>query len=214
MAKKITPITAPTQKHLPIADITDDIVLTKDGGAALVLKSSALNFSLLSEQEQEALIFAYASLLNSLSFPVQILIRSHRKDVSRYLSFLKTKEAEQKNPKLKTLAQSYMSFVSQIVKKKNVLQKEFFIILRFSPLELGLSPVSLINLFSPAKIKRIPYPKSYVIKKAKTALYPKRDHLIRLSGRLGIRLQQMTTEELIALFSSIYKTNEPSNATS
>ena len=79
------PLTAPTHYHLPISDITDDIVLYKDGGAALVMESTSLNFSLLSEKEQEAVIAAYAALLNSLSFAIQIVIRTQRKDISNYL---------------------------------------------------------------------------------------------------------------------------------
>lgn len=204
MARKITPITAPTQDHLPIADILDDIILTKEGGAALVLKTSSVNFSLLSEQEQEALTYAYAALLNSLSFPIQILIRSHRKDISSYLEYLAEQETKQTNPKLKALMQSYRNFVIHTVKKKNVLEKEFYIVIPFSTLELGMNPLSFFNLFSPVKTKKIPYPKEYVVKKAKITLYPKRDHLIRQTGRLGIKIQQLTTDELKEFFAEIY----------
>ena len=43
------------------------------------MESTSLNFSLLSEKEQEAVIAAYAALLNSLSFSVQIVVRTIRK---------------------------------------------------------------------------------------------------------------------------------------
>ena len=46
---KILPISAYAQHHIIVSDIVEDIVLTKDGGAALVLRSTALNFSLLSD---------------------------------------------------------------------------------------------------------------------------------------------------------------------
>lgn len=202
--KSILPIETTSQEHLLVADITDDIVLTKEGGAALVLKSSALNFSLLSAREQEALIFAYAALLNSLSFPIQILIRSQRKDVSDYLAYLTKEEAKQHNERLRKLMTSYREFVVNIVKKKNVLEKEFFLVIPFSPYELGVSVGGALGLLSPRKKRRVPFPKEYVIKKAKTVLYPRRDHLMRQSGRLGLRLRQMTTEELVQLFSKIY----------
>ncbi|MBU1140158.1 MAG: hypothetical protein KKA76_14355, partial [Proteobacteria bacterium] len=71
-----------------IADIVDDILLYKDGGAALVMESSSLNFSLLSDKEQTSVVYSYAALLNSLSFSIQILIRSQRKDISRYIKYL------------------------------------------------------------------------------------------------------------------------------
>lgn len=204
----IVPITASSQRHIIVADITEDIVLTKDGGAALVLRSTALNFSLLSEKEQEAVTISYAALLNSLSFPVQILVRSQKKDITRYLAFLDTQEKTQTNPQLKSLMGSYKKFVSQIVKKRNVLEKEFYIVIPFSPFELGITTSGFIDLFTPSvknrKTKSLPYSKSYIIKKAKTVLYPKRDHLIRQVGRLGIKMDQLVTEELATLFFRIY----------
>ena len=48
-----------TQEHLPIEDIVDGIVLLKDGSACMVLQTSSVNFYLLSEREQQALVFAY-----------------------------------------------------------------------------------------------------------------------------------------------------------
>lgn len=202
--RNITPIKATTQRHLLIADVVDDIVLTKEGGAALILRSSALNFSLLSQREQEAITFAHAALLNSLSFPIQILVRSQRKDVSDYLDFLAKQETKQENEKLKGLMSSYREFVLNMVKKKNVLEKEFFIIIPFSPFETGISPRGVLNLVSPKNRRLVPFSKEYVTKKAKTVLYPRRDHIIRQVGRLGIKLKQLTTEEILQLFSKIY----------
>lgn len=208
----IQPITASSQHHLIVADIAQDIVLTKDGGASLVLKSSALNFSLLSENEQEAVTLAYAALINSLSFPIQILVRSQKKDITRYLSFIEEQEAGQNNQKLKNLMTSYRNFISQIVKKRNVLEKEFYVIIPFSPFELGITPMGFVDTFPDFVLKKktgkkIPYSKEYVIKKAKTVLYPRRDHLLRQSARLGIRMEQLTTENLATLFFKIYNPN-------
>ena len=82
------PLTATTQEHLPIADITNDIVVYRDGGAALVMESTSLNFSLLSEKEQEAVIAAYAAMINSLTFSIQIVVITQKKDITSYLTFL------------------------------------------------------------------------------------------------------------------------------
>lgn len=207
----IIPISASSQHHIIVSDIIDDIVLTKDGGAALILRSTALNFSLLSETEQEAVTLSYAALLNSLSFPVQILIRSQKKDITVYLAYLDEQEKKQTNTLLKNLMVSYRKFISQIVKKRNVLEKEFYIIIPFSPMELGMSPSGFFNLFSPRKIKGIPHPRNYIITKAKTVLYPKRDHLIRQVARLGIKMEQLTTEELATLFFKIYNPESQSS---
>jgi len=195
------PLTASSQEHLPIADITDDIVLFKDGGAALVMESTSLNFSLLSEKEQEAVIAAYSGLLNSLSYSLQLFVRTQKKDISTYLNYLAEAAKKITNPGLYKLMQSYRKFILDSIKKKNVLGKKFYIAIPLSPLELGVTKSAL----SIIKGKRaLSFPESYLIKKAKIILYPKRDHLIRQAGRLSVKLKQLTTSELIELYYNIY----------
>lgn len=74
-----------TQDNLPIEDIIDGIVILKDGSACQVLQLSSVNFDLLSEREQGALIFAYGGILNSLNFNIQIVISSTSKDIGGYM---------------------------------------------------------------------------------------------------------------------------------
>ncbi len=199
------PISAASQKHLPIADIVDDVIMYKDGGAAIILETTSLNFGLLSEKEQQAVIAAYAALLNSLSFAIQIVIRSQRKDISSYMKYLDEASGKIQNPKLAGIMTGYKNFVSETIKKKNVLGKRFFIVIPFSSLELGVTK----SVLSVAKKGPLPYPKAYAIKKAKVSLYPKRDHLIRQAGRLSIKLKQLSTSELIELFYDIYNPEIP-----
>jgi hypothetical protein len=199
------PIRASTQDHLEIEDIRDDLVLMKDGSCCLILLTTAINFGLLSEKEQDATIYAYAALLNSLTFPVQIVIRSQRKDVTAYLKLLDQEMAKQTNKLLREQIQKYRSFIEEIVKKNNVLDKEFFAIIPFSALEMGVSK-TLTTVINPKKKGGLPFEKDYILEKAKTALVPKRDHLIRLFSRLGLKTRQLKTQELIQLF---YKTYNP-----
>lgn len=192
-------IRASTQEHLLIEDIKDDLVLLKDGGTSMVLQTTAVNFMLLSESEQDTLIFSYAALLNSLSFSIQVVVRSKRMDVSHYIEQLKEQEYRQANPALKNQIAKYREFVTSIVEENNVLDKRFYISIPFSPQELGIRAVG--TLFGK---KALPYPKSYILDKAKTALFPKRDHVLRQLARLGLRGRQLTTQELIELFYDIY----------
>lgn len=201
------PLTATTQEHLPIADITNDIVIYKDGGASLVMESTSLNFGLLSEKEQAAVIAAYAAMINSLSFAVQIVVRTQRKDISSYLNFLDEQSRKITHPLMARLMQGYRGFITESVKKRNVLGKRFFVVLYLSPFELGVS--KSVASVTKKKSSALPFPKSAVIKKAKITLYPRRDHLIRQAGRLGIKFRQLTTTELIDLFYSIYNPEKP-----
>lgn len=195
-------IKATTQEHLDIYTITDHLVVLKDGSVALVIQTTAINFNLLSEEEQDATIFAYASLLNSLSFSVQVLIRSSKKDISDYINLLDEKLEETQNQKVKEQLIKYRSFVKNLVKDNNVLEKRFYIVVPFTALEMGLK-ASQLNPFA-KEPQKPPYDLDYILNKAKLTLYPRRDHLIRQLGRIGLRAKQVETRDLVNLYYKIY----------
>lgn len=194
-------IKASTQEHLNIEDIQDNLVILKNGACCLILQITAINFGLLSEVEQDAIIYAYAGLLNSLTFPIQITIRSKKKDISSYLNLLAEQEKKLKKPALKEQLKKYRAFVEETVKKNEVLDKKFYISIPFSSLELGITS-ALSQTFKPKK--GLPHPKSYILEKAKINLYPKKDHLTRQADRLGLRSKQLNTQELLELFYNVY----------
>lgn len=205
MPDPIIPIRSTTQIFTEIEDIDRDLVMLTDGSCAMVLTSSAVNFGLLSEKEQEALIYAYAGLLNSLSFPIQILIKTQHKDISSYLELLEEQEHKQKNPKMVANIRSYRTFVAATVKEKEVLDKKFYFIIPFSALELGASTKVLFG----SKKRGLPYEKNYILEKASMTLAPKRDQIIRLLHRLGLQANQLNTQKLIKLFFQSYNQGTP-----
>ena len=200
-------IRASTQDHLEIEDIKEGIVILKDGGACLIVSVTSINYDLLSEKEQEAIIYAYAGLLNSLNFPIQIVIRSQLKDVSSYINLLNDLAQKETRPLIKEQIIKYAKFVAEIVKKNNVLDKKFYIVIPMSPLEIGATK-AFVNTLSPGK-RKLPFDKTYILQKAKINLYPKRDHILRLLGRLGLKGKQLETKELIKLFFEIYNPQSP-----
>lgn len=200
------PLVASTQEKIPVADIIENMIIYKNGGASLVLESTSLNFGLLSEIEQEAVIAAYAALLNSFTFPVQIVVRSQRKDISSYIRYLDEAEGKIKNPKLSEIMKGYKKFIVDAIRKKNVLSKNFYITIPFTPFELGVTKSFAATM---KKSKTLPFPKSYVVNKARITLYPKRDHLMRQAGRLSIVLRQLKNDELVELLYDIYNPQPP-----
>lgn len=203
-----------TQEHLPIEDIIDGITLLKDGSCSMTIQISSVNFDLLSEREQSALVFAYGGILNSLNFPIQIVINSNTKDVSLYLNNLKAAEEQQNNQLLKERIKSYRKFIEETVTKNDVLSKSFYIVVYFSVLELGIKTAhkQIIGQFLPKNTTTgLPFPKDYILEKAKASLEPKKDHIIRLFSRLGLEAKQLNTKELIELFYKIYNEETATN---
>jgi type IV secretory pathway VirB4 component len=197
-----------TQEHLPLEDVKDGLVILKDGSCATVLRLSSVNFDLLSEREQEALVYAYGGILNSLTFPIQIMIRSSIKDVSEYVKSLLEKEKEQTNELLQEKIRSYRNFVEEVVKKNNVLTKSFYITIPFSSLELGIKSAAASAPWGIGgkgkEGQKLPHSKEYILEKAKASLDAKISHVIRVFGRLGLQVRQLETKELIQLFYEIY----------
>lgn len=195
-----TPIKSTTQRFLEIEDITEDLVIMVDGSCALVLETGAVNFGLLSRDEQEAIIYAFAAFLNSLSFPIQISILSKRMDISDYLNLIVAEEQKQSSVKLKEKLKSYHQYILSLVKENTVLEKRFFIVIPFSALELGVKGGgSLIK-----RATKLPYPKQYILERAKTSLFPKRDHITRQLTRIGLKAVQLSNQKLTSILFELY----------
>ena len=79
-SKKITrsSSSSTSQQFVDVAEVKDDAIVLKNGTLRGVLNVSAINYDLKSTQEQEAIIDQYKNFLNSLDFPLQILINSRK----------------------------------------------------------------------------------------------------------------------------------------
>lgn len=192
-----------TQMFTEIQDIVDEVVLLTNGHGCGVIEVEASNFSLLSEQEQMARIAAYANLLNSLSFPIQILIRNKQVDVSSYINQLNDilsstttvykNLPQEKNRLLLNYIKKYRDFVQTLVKINIVLDKSFYVVLPYSPFEQGLG----------AAIPKKQDMNSSVAA-AKAAIRAKANALQGQLERLGLRSTLLMKEALIRLFYDMY----------
>jgi len=201
--------TASTQDHLEIKDIVDDLVITKSGTVAMVIQTSAINFDLLAEYEQDSKIFAFAGLLNSLNFHIQILIRTRRIDISNYVNYLKNQERSDMTPGLKKQLNIYTQFIQRLIIENDVLDKNFFLVIPYNP--GGSIPTA--NILKSKKSKQeieqnMQMKQSQLLEKAKIFLFPKRDHILKQLNRMGLGGKQLTTKELITEFYTIYNPEE------
>lgn len=191
--KPTSPKKSTTQEFIEIEDIKDDIVLMKDFSAATVIEVGAVNFWLLSAEDQMSMIYTYGSLLNSLSFPVQIIIISKMMNIASYIEYLQAKIDNQKNEVIRTRLEDYREFIKMVVKKNTVMEKRFFFAVPFNPLEMGMNGM-----------KAQKYGREYIVNRAKTSLYPKRDHLLRLLAKVGLKPTVLQKQELTELFYNMY----------
>lgn len=190
-------IHATTQKFTEIIDIVDNVVILAGGNASLVIEITASNFALLSKKEQDAKIYAYASLLNSLTFPIEILIRNKRIDITSYLKELDEAEISTKNELLAQHIRLYREFVGDMVRVNVVLNKTFYVVIAFSSLEAGVSGVK-------STFEKNDADKQAFILTAQKALLGKAESIHSQLAKLSVASKTLEKEELIKLFFDIF----------
>ena len=128
-AKKIPD--SSTQRHLPFSQIRENITIMKDSSGRVVMRCSTINFLLKSSEEQDAIIISFQRFLNSLDFPVQIMVRSTKLDIDGYLWKLKDKAINQKNELLQNQTYEYIEYLKKLVEVAQIMKKEFYVVVPF-----------------------------------------------------------------------------------
>ncbi|GMU25853.1 hypothetical protein KJZ71_03290 [Patescibacteria group bacterium] len=123
----------PTQRFLDIAEIKEDVVILKDGTIRAVLLVSSINFSLKNVDEQNAIVQSYMGFLNSLDFPIQVVIQSRKMNIDDYLNRLKDAEKKQKNDLLRNQIADYRDYIRQLVEIGEIMQKRFYVVVPLDP---------------------------------------------------------------------------------
>lgn len=196
----LTPKSPSTQEHLEIEEIKDDLVILKTGVVSLVMEVSSVNFDLLSEREQDIKIMGFTGLLNSLDFQIQIVIKTEKTDISDYLGKLKVYREKQISNALKRQIDIYMHFITNLAINKEVLAKKIYVVIPEITGEVQRTGAIKQAFGKTAKITNL----KPILDGAKPRIYPKRDHLIKQFKRIGLIARQLTNDQLIRLYYSMY----------
>lgn len=204
MPKTVKPKPGPsTQKYLDISEIKEDTITLKDGTLRAVVMVSSLNFALKSEDEQNAIINAYMSFLNTLEFPLQIVIQSRKLNIDKYLDDLKGVEKKQTNELLRMQTGDYINFVKELVELGEIMTKKFFVIIPYDPASDKrknfwkrakeiLTPAALISLGHERFLKR------------RKELYKRVDHVLSSLNSIGLSAVVLDTQSIIELLYITY----------
>jgi len=122
-----------TQSTLQLSEIREGMVIMIDGSFRAVIGCMSINFDLMSEREREGIEYSYQNFLNSLNFPVQILVRSRRVDIGPYIDKLVDIRRNQDNMLLGVLMDDYTNFIGALAEEANIMEKTFYIVVPFFP---------------------------------------------------------------------------------
>ncbi len=192
-----------TQRYLDIAEIKEDVVVLKDGTMRSVILVSSINFALKSDDEQEAIIQAYMSFLNSFEHPLQIVMQSRKLNIEGYLESLKKLEKEQTNELLRMQTAEYRHFIKELVEMGDIMNKKFYVVVPYDPLSdrQKSSFTRLLSLFQPASILTLSKSR---FKKRKYDLIQRTEHIINGLNSVGLSGVVLDTQALIELFYNSY----------
>lgn len=199
--------TVSTQDFLAFSEIHEGIVITKTGELRVVLMASSINFSLKSEQEQTAIVYAYQSFLNSLSFPIQIMMQSRRLDLTKYLDKLKQTAEVQTNELLRAQTVDYRDYIERLIKVANIMDKKFYVVISYLP------PVNTQIKKSGLFSRKSQNTNSIQITPAQFATYKQeitqRIQVIQSGlGSIGVRTATLNTQQVVELLYGIYNPEE------
>ncbi|MBI3952599.1 MAG: hypothetical protein HY336_01420 [Candidatus Doudnabacteria bacterium] len=193
---------AGTQAYLDIAEVREGTVVLKDASMRAVVVVSSTNFSLKSGEEQNALINSYQSFLNSLEFPIQIVMQSRKLDVHGYLDKLRAIMQQQTNELLRLQTQEYIEYVGKLIEFASIMNKTFYVVVPYSTQatkqgffnKLGsiLNPASTVSL------------KKQEFEAHREELYKRVNQVVGLLSSMGLRALVLDTEELIELMYNSY----------
>nr|MBP6858162.1 TraC family protein [Candidatus Paceibacterota bacterium] len=206
----MAPSSSPTQQFVPVKEVRDGIVVMKDETLATVVLVSSINLSLKSYDEQRATLSQFQSFLNTLDFPIQIVVQSRRYDVRPYILSLENRLKEQKEPLLRVQTQEYIEFIRSFTEQVNVMRKSFFVVIPYTPPVVnqtgGLGKV--LSFFGK---KQTTADLTANFEEERTQLEQRVSVVEQGLSRLGLRVAQLGTQEVIEL---LYKTFNPGETTS
>lgn len=199
-----------TKQLVQIADIQDNVVVLTNRSLRMILEVSSINFELRSEDEQTAIVGNFQNFLNSIDFPLQIVISSRKYDIAEYLKMVQGATASLTNELLKMQAEEYQKFIGELAELSNIMTKRFYIVVPFYAMDIGTSGGVLNRLkgmFSPSKKIVIP---AEQLETYKNQLLQRAELVFDGLVSLGVKARLLQGQELVNLFYSLYN---PGSAT-
>jgi len=197
-----------TQNFIEIKSIEDDIIILKDGSFRQIAIVSGINLDLMSEEEQNSILFLYQRFLNSLDFPIQILIHSRKFNIENYIKNISELEKVEENELLKNQIFEYKEFIKTFIKENDIMNKMFLVVIPFIPANILPQKGFFSKIFPFGKNKKINEAVASKTNQEKQIYFrqlrQRTDQVISGIQSIGLRAVVLNNEELLELFYNLY----------
>lgn len=172
---------ASSRHQINIREVKDGVLVLPGNKYRMILETSAVNFELKSEDEQDQIIDTFQNFLNALPCSVQILIRTREIDIDGYLSDFMEHNNHETNKIYKEQLKEYGQFIKKLVSGNKILTRKFYLVIADS-VDPGKADFSVI----------------------KEQLKLNQDIIIKGLERLGMKTRKLGNLEILELFYSFY----------
>ena len=198
-----------TKQLVEIADIQDNVVLLKNGSLRAVIEVSAINFELRSEPEQMGILQNFQNFLNSIDFPLQMVINSRELNMDEYIKLVDQTVETTQNELMKIQGAEYSKFIKELLELSHIMSKKFYIVLPFyiyeTPAKSGILK-SFKSILNPAgTVKQI---NKSEIETYRTQLMQRVDLVVDGLVSLGLKTTLLEQQDLTNLFYELYNPGE------
>lgn len=198
-----------TQNTLLFSEMRENMIIMSDGSFRAVVECESINFDLMSSREREGIEFSYQNFINSLYFPIQVLIRSRRVDIGPYLDRLAEIRRNQDNMLLNVLMDDYMDFIDILAQEANIMDKSFYVVVPYYPAgeenAFKQQTKGLFNsFFSGKKEATVTKIDQVTYTKAKDEIKNRIDSVMNGLFQMGVKSWQLNTRQLGELFYTSY----------
>jgi hypothetical protein len=161
-------------RFVKIKDIRKNVVILKDKTIA-VLAVIPSDFSMFSDNGKYSVISAYRNFLNSINFPIQIVMRTGKVNLREYFASAKERIARNRDKKAMEEMDKFEGFVEKYISTRGVNDRVFYLIIPQEGSE------------SEEQLKKLEYKISICVEKL---------------GLCGLRCKRLDDSALITLYSS------------
>lgn len=199
-----------TQKYVDVEEVRDGVIVLKNGALRAVLLVSSINFDLKATEEQDSIISQYQNFLNSLDFPIEIIVSSRKLNIGPYLDYLKKKETQLTNELLALQLAEYSNFIKNLADVSNIMSKFFYVVVPFAPIESVKSGL-FDRLFGATSSQLAVAKRRELFDTYKNQLWQRLDHVSAGLSGTGVKVTPLKTEELIELLYNSYNPSVHNN---
>ncbi len=199
-----------TQDFIPVKEIRDGIVVLEDGSLRAILLASAINIALKSPDEQQAIVMQFQGFLNSIEFPVEISVQSRRYDIKPYLLTLERRIEQQEEELLRLQTKEYIEFIKWFTDSVNIMSKKFYVVIPYTGSAFSESKnKSFIDKFLGTGSSKSNFKTESAKFEEQRSQLEQRIAIVKGGlSRLGVRSEQLNTEQAIEVFYNMFNPGE------